>query len=361
MRRNKIRDGWDAVPYKEKKFQKAKISWTAKYEYKHLNENTYFSKVIKFLIRFSLFFTFDHKNFTKRKINSTINNTYAELSSSKFKFLPSSVALYLFLSIIPIFIISTSLLSSMNGNWYKFLTEKILPYLIPGISDMFTTINLKDQDKFLLLVFLFSSIWFASKGINKFRDSFTEIYGYVDKQNFIIKRLKSIVIVVLISLYFTIIGTSFIPLMTFINNLVKNNRIAYEAAFYLITTIYVSFFGYIGIGLLFKFISEIKLKWSHINHGILTALIPIIIFILLFSTICKFLNYEKFGSIGSFLYLILFVLYISYFLHAGIIINSTYYRMNVYQNIVVKKSFITKKIWFVIKNIWLRIKFNRRH
>lgn len=361
MKRNKIKHGWDAVPTEKKEFQKVKVSWTSKYEIKHLNEDTFLSKIIKFIIRISLFFTFDKRNFTSTKIKSVVNNTYDSLSSSKFKFIPSSVALYLFLSIIPIFIISTSVVNAIDNDWYKFLSKDMLPYLIPGISNMFSTINFETKDFFLIAFFLVSSIWFASKGINKFRDSFTELYGYEDKQNFIIKRLKSIMFVVLISLYFSIIAISCIPLMMLIHQLSGNNNIAYEAGFYLLSIIYIVIFGYLGIGLLFKYISPIKLKWSHINHGILTSLIPILIFVLLFSTICKFLNYEKFGAIGSFLYLILFVLYISYFLHAGIIVNSSYYKTNVLQNIVVKKSLIPKKIWFSIKNIWLKIKFNRKN
>ncbi len=93
MKRNKIDSGWNAVPNKKSEFQKTKVSWTEKYEIKHYKENTVVSKIIKSIIRFSLFFSFNRKNLSKSKINSTVNNTYEKLSSSTFKFIPSSEAL----------------------------------------------------------------------------------------------------------------------------------------------------------------------------------------------------------------------------------------------------------------------------
>lgn len=357
MRRNKIKTGWDAVPIKKKRFQKSKISWSTKYEFKHLKEDNYVSKIIKLIINISLLFAFNKKNLSKTKKNATINYTYNILSSSKFKFIPSSVAFYLFLSIIPIIIIMLSIISLINQEWSKFLIDDILPNIIPGINLLFTTsVDFKSSNFLLVLFFIISSLWFASKGINKFRDSFAELYGYVDTQNFIAKRLKSTFIVILISLYFTIVSLAFIPLMIGIRTIVKN-ELFYNFIFYSISFVFLVIFGYIGIGLLFKHISSIQLKWSYLNLGLLTSLIPIVIFFLIFSTLSKFLNYEKFGAIGSFLYLIIFILYISYFLHAGIIINSSYYKANILQNVVIKKSLISKKFIIMCKNIWYKFKW----
>ncbi len=252
-----------------------------------------------------------------------------------------------------------SITAAFNDSWYLSLSNEFLPQLIPGIQNMFTkNLDLKSSNIVFIVLFIASSIWFASKGINKFRDSFSELYGYDDKKNFIVKRLKSILIVVFISLYFSLVAIAWTPLMQVVKNNITNH-VTYEFLFYFISFIYIVIFGYIGIGLLFKYISPIRLKWSYLNLGILTSLIPIVLFLLLFSTICKFLNYEKFGAIGSFLYLILFMLYISYFLHAGIIINASYYRTNVLQNVVVKKSLISKKIIVFFKNIWHKIRFYR--
>ncbi len=360
LRRNKIKTGWDAVSKKNKNYEKSKVPWTARYEIKHVNEDNIISKIIKFIIRVSLFFAFDRKDVTKSKTNLMINNTYNILSSNQFKFIPSSVAFYLMLSFIPIFVIVVSIISALNENWYGYLINEIFYHLIPGMQNMFSKVDFDTGEILFIVFFMISSIWFASKGINKFRDSFTQLYGFEDKQNFIIKRLKSIFIVVMISIYFSITTVAFTPLMILIKKNINNN-VLYEVIFYLFSFIYILFFGYIGIGLLYKYISPIKLKWSYLNLGILTSLIPIVIFLLLFSTICKFLNYEKFGTIGTFIYLVLFILYISYFLHAGIIINSSYYKTNVFKNVVARQSMVGKKIQNVMRNSWLKIKntFNR--
>lgn len=359
MRRNKIRTGWNAIPREKKKFVKAKLSWSLRYEYKHLKEDNIISKIIKFIISISLFFSFDRKNVSKAKRTATVDNTYSILSSSSFRFIPSSVAFYLFLSIIPIAVIVVSIMGALNTTWSQFLINETLPRLIPGTQNLFTTsVDFKSANFLFLILFLASSTWFASKGINKLRESFTELYGYTDNQNFIIKRIKSLFVVILISLYFTLLAICFVPMMNLIHKQL-DNKIGYEALFYILSFFYLLVFGYLGIGLLFKYISPIRLKWSYLNLGILTSLIPTILFLLLFSTICKFFNYEKFGAIGSFLYLIMFILYISYFLHAGIIINSSYYKTNIFQNIVVRKSFISKRIVIICRNVWYKFKFNR--
>lgn len=361
MRRNKINVGWDSVVREKKRFQKSKISWTLKYEYNHLKENTIFSKIVKFIIRISLLFAFYDKNFTKIKRKTTINYTYNVLASPSFKFIPSSVAFYLFLAVIPIFTIVMSTISFIDENWYNFLIEDKGPLsqLIPGINKMFERTDFKAVHYLFLAFFLLSSIWFASKGINKFRDSYTELYGYDNKDNFFIKRIKSIFLVVFISIYFIIFSICYVPLMKLLSETYSHE--VYLIWFYFVTFIYFFIFGYVGLWLLFRYISPIRIKLRYLNLGILTSLIPILIFLMLFSTICKYLNYEKFGAIGSFLYLLLFILYISYFLHAGIIINSSYYKTTVFANVVVQRYNIGKKIMIVLKNIYYRFKFYRRN
>ena len=361
MRKRKIKTGWEAVPIKKEKFQNTKIPWVAKYEFKNLKEDGFFSKIIKFIIKISLFFSLDNKkNLSKTKKNVTIDITYNTLSSSQFKFIPAAVAFYLLLSIIPIIVIVLSIVNIISNSWNVFLVNQVLPRIIPGIQTLFSVnIPLNSANLILTFIFVFSSIWFASKGVNKFIDSFVEIYSYNDRQNFITKRIKSMLIVTFISIYFSIIAISFVPLVQLIMNNISN-EIIYDFIFYLISFFYVFFFGYIGIGLLFKYISPFRIKWKYLNLGILTSLIPIVLFFLFFSTITKFLNYEKFGLVGSFLYLVIFILYISYFLHAGIVFNASYYRVNVLHNMVVKKTFISQKIVLIFKNLWHKIKYYKR-
>jgi membrane protein len=56
-----------------------------------------------------------------------------------------------------------------------------------------------------------------------------------------------------------------------------------------------------------------------------------------FGYLSALIDYAKYGSIGTFLYSITFVLVLSYFLYAGIIVNASYYKTFFSQRMVPKK------------------------
>lgn len=358
MKRNKINTGWNAIPQKKEKKQKRKISWIAKYEANIHNENTIFEKIVKFLIQISLLLTINRKNLLNhRKKNEIINATYESLSSDKFTFIPAGVGLYFFLSLIPIFIFSISLIRFFPG-WYELLTKDVLSYIFPGFDQMFKLIDFNNTAfNIVFIFFIVSLVWFGSKGIAMFSDSFISIYDYDYATNWIVKRFKAILTVVVISLFFTCVSLTYLPLLEIIKNSFKeNNAILYEFLFYLTLTLYLFVFGYIGIGTFFIFIPPFKLKWKQIKPGILTSLVPTILFIVLFGLITKYLNYEKFGTIGTFIYSLIFILYVSYFLHAGIIVNASYYKTFFSSTMSRKKIILSKKIAFFVQNIYKRFK-----
>lgn len=360
MKRNKINSGWSAIPTnkKRKKFTRNKVSWITKYESHISFEETMFEKIIKFMIKISLSLTISKKNLlNSRKKAEIIDTTYDSLSSDKFAFIPAGIGLYFFLSFIPIIIISISLIKLFPG-WGDLLLNDVLSNIIPGINQMFSTIKFDSTAiNIAFIFFLVSLIWFASKGISKFNDSFTSIYDYEFNTNWIVKRFKGILIVIFISLFFTLIGITYLPLLEVIKFTFQSiNKSTYEFMFFLSLTIYLFIFGYLGIGFLFIFIPPFKLKWKQIKPGILTTLFPTILFIILFGVLSKYLNYEKFGTIGTFIYSLIFVLYLSYFLHAGIIINSSYYKIYFSSIMVRKKIIISKKFFLLLDSIWNNIK-----
>ena len=362
MRRNKIDPGWNAIPDKRKKQRQAKkrLSWISQYESHTSIEQTFFEKIVKFLIKISLFFTISRTNFfNNRKKNEIIDSTYESLSSNKFLFIPAGVALYFFLSIIPILIIVISVINLVPNNWTDLLLDDVLGRIIPGIKDMIQTIQFNSTTvNIILLFFLLSLVWFSSKGITKFNDSFVSIYSYEYNSNWLIKRLKGFFTVCAVTIFFIIWSFAYLPLLDFIKQQ-TSDQILYEFLFYFTSFFYMIVFGYAGIGFLFLYIPPFKLKWRQIKPGILTALIPTMLFVLIFSLVTKFLNYEKFGPIGTFVYAVVFVLYLSYFLHAGIILNASYYKTYFSLTIVKKKIIISKKIAMVIENLLYRFRGRR--
>lgn len=354
MKRNKIDVGWNAIPTKKTKFKKKKRidSWTYQYETIPSFDETVFEKIVKLLISISLFFVISKNNFlNKRKKNEIVNSTYESLSSNKFMFIPAGVALYFFMSFIPILIITISIIK-LFPELYDILINDVLLYILPGVDEMFKLIDLNNVFvSFAFVFFIISLIWFSSKGITKFNDSFVSIYEYEYNTNWVIKRLKGIFTVILISGYFILWSLTYLPLLNVLKqNIFPHNKVLYEFLFIFSLIIYIAIFGYIGIGFIFIYIPPFKLKWEQIKPGIITSLLPIVLFIVIFGSITKWLNYEKFGTIGTFIYGLLLVLNISYFLHAGIIINASYYKTYYSNNMVRKKAKLSKDISLIIKS-----------
>lgn len=352
MRRNKIDSGWNAIPQEKKKNKKKTLSWISQYESHPSIDENIFEKIVKFLISLSLFLVISRSNYlNKRKKNEIVNSTYDSLSSNKFAFVPAGVGLYFFFSLIPIVIITISVIK-LFPPLYNILINDVLSYVIPGINEMFQLIDLNNAlINFVFVFFIISIIWFSSKGITKFNDSIISIYEYEYNPNWILKRLKGILTVMLISGYFVLWSLSYLPLLNLFKIYIfPINGLLYELLFFVSLIVYIAVFGYIGIGFLFIYIPPFKLKWQQIQPGIITSLVPIILFVVIFGTITKYLNYEKFGAIGTFIYALMFVLYISYFLHAGIIVNASYYKTYFLSHMVKKKVILSKRIALFIQN-----------
>ncbi len=365
-KKNKLKFGWDAVEKSERKKKKENYKWVSKHTYRNSVEITFFDKIIKIVILISLKLTFNKKiSINPVKKRELIDTTYEKISSPKFNFIPAGLGLYLFFSIIPISIIVISVIEAISHipvltggkdlGWGIILREDILSRIIPGFDSLLIQINATDTNVILMnttiVILLFSSIWFSSKGISKFIDSQSTIYEHTEQTNFIIKRLRCIMMVPIISVFFILSFLSLIPLINLYQvkwpSLSLDERVfgwQYEILFYFTLTIYLIFWSYLGVGLLFRFSPLFKLKWKEISPGILITVIPTVIFIMSFGYLSALIDYAKYGSIGTFLYSITFVLVLAYFLYAGIIVNASYYKTFFSQRIVPKKWFFTNII-----------------
>ncbi len=362
-KKNKIKYGWDAVEKQKTKNKKQNYKWVSKHTYRNSTEITFFDKIIKIIILISLKLTLTKKiSINPVKKRELIDTTYEKISSPKFNFIPAGLGLYLFFSIIPISIIVISIIEAISYipvlsggkdlGWGSILRVDILARIIPGFESLLIQINPGDVNAVLLnttiIILLFSSIWFSSRGLSKFIDSQSTIYEHTEQTNFIIKRLRSIMMVPIISIFFIISFLSLIPLIGFYQQqwpgLIPEQHVfgwQYEVLFYITLTIYLVFWSYFGVGLLFRFSPLFKLKWKQISPGILITVIPTVIFIMSFGYLSALIDYAKYGSIGTFLYSITFVLVLSYFLYAGIIVNASYYKTFFSQRMVPKKWFFT--------------------
>lgn len=361
-RKNKLKSGWDSI--ESKKPKKETYKWVSKYTYRNSDEVTFFHKVIKFIILLSLKLTVNKKIFINPvKKRELVDTTYENLSSSKFNFIPAGLGLYLFFSMVPIFIIVISAIEWISGmptlsggknlGWGQIFREDILGKIIPGFDSLITNIKPDSINNILfnttIILLLLSSIWFSSKGLVKFIDSQSTIYDHTNQTNFVIKKIRGIMMVPIISIFFIISLLSFIPLIAFFQetwppknvNDIRVYNWEYQTIFYSSMLIFIALWSYIGVGILFRFSPLFRLKWNQINPGILITVIPMVIFIMIFGSLTSLIDYSKYGAIGTFLYAITFVLILAYFLYAGIIVNASYYKTFFSQKIIPKKWALT--------------------
>ncbi|MGL5617477.1 MAG: YhjD/YihY/BrkB family envelope integrity protein [Metamycoplasmataceae bacterium] len=362
-KKNKLKSGWESL--EKSKPKKENYKWVLKHIYRNTTEISIFDKIIKIIILISLKLTLNRKILANSiKKRELINTTYENMSSPKFNFIPAGLGLYLFLSMIPISIIVILVISAISHipvlagdsslGWDIILRKDVLAKIIPGVDTLLIIIDTTDVNIIFfnttIILLLLSSIWFSSKGLSRFIDSQSAIYDHVDQTNFMIKRLRGIMMVPIISLFFIISLLSLLPLLALYQKywppLSETERVfgwEYETLFYFTMLIYLSIWSYVGVGLLFRFSPLFKLKWNEITPGIMITIIPAIIFIMSFGYIASFIDYTKYGAIGTFLYSITFVLVLSYFLYAGILINASYYKTFFSQRIVPKKWFLTNR------------------
>lgn len=276
----------------------------------------------------------------KENLKIIINRSIKKLSSREFTFIPAGFAFYLFISIIPILIISFSIINPFFinketlhfSNTKDFLLEEILNRYIPGIGKSIPeTLNIFSSaawETTTWIILLFSSLWISSSGYAKFIESQSIIYIHKNSGNIIFNRIKGIFIVIIISLilsFFLILSTFlFIELQIKF----KNKLWVYELCFYTISIFLVFIFFYIIWLILLKISPVFKITFKQISSGVFISSLSSVLFSAIFGFLssAKFISYDKFGTLATFLYLSTFCFYISYLLYFGVIINEAFYK-----------------------------------
>ncbi|AWX70098.1 YihY/virulence factor BrkB family protein [Mycoplasmopsis anatis] len=299
--------------------------------------------ICKFIIKIILFITMFrtmHRN--KQKRETIINRTFLKFSSKEFQFIPISSCFYFLLSFVPIVIIVYFILSifSWHIQFNKYFYEEILSNLIPGILSVIDFLP-SSFDSYLsyipLAVLSLSCLWLSSAGYGKMITSYNYIYGHKYLGTFLGNRIKGLLIVLLISLYISI----WVIILKLLNSLfiTFNDDLEYKKwESFVLFQISSLVFLYIGFIFLYKFVPSFKLKVSQVYSGSLLATIPIWILVLIFGSLNTTFKYEKYGPLGIFLYISVFISFYSYFIYLGIIVNESYYKIFVSQRTLQKKA-----------------------
>ncbi|MBN3534783.1 YihY/virulence factor BrkB family protein [Mycoplasma procyoni] len=326
---------------------------------KRKNRN-YLEKIMSFLMLIPLKIAIKPKWWKEKRedARSLVPRSLKKLSSAEFSFIPAGFALYLFLSFIPVVIIALSIISSIDLSWIDpkllnlkgFIISDILNRYIPGLDNSLPqTLSIFSSSAWettTFVILLLSAFALASGGYAKFIESQSILYHHKNTGNIIMNRLKGIVYVLLISVFLAFVlilaGIAFY----YLKQALEGRDYIYNSIFYIISFVFISLFFYFIWLFLFKFSPVFKLQIKHILPGTLISTLSCVIFSVLFGFLAsaKFVNYDKYGTLATFLYLSTFVFYISYFLYFGVIINEVFYKSFFGENTKNKYTFQSKKI-----------------
>ncbi|MGY5139188.1 YihY/virulence factor BrkB family protein [Mycoplasmopsis gallinarum] len=305
----------------------------------------FFEKLLKLFLKFILLCAITRFTWKNRpKIDELVDRAHAKFSSKENSFIPISQAFYFLVSFAPIITMITLLLSFVPGYDQIFLNV-ILAKIIPGLNQVFKleiVTNLKSQYISMIILFL-TSLWLSSNGYGKFVYTQSYIYNHEKMGNIITNRLRGFFIVLGITLYLFIVILFYIFIYnTFIKYI--SNPVSQNVFFYITFCLYLPVVSYFGFLFLFKFSPKFKLSWNQINPGVLISTVPMFLFVSIFGLLTSFINYGKYGLIGTFMYVALFVMFFSYFVWLGIIINESYYKTYFSSYTIDKNNFWSRKI-----------------
>ncbi|MBN0919250.1 YihY/virulence factor BrkB family protein [[Mycoplasma] gypis] len=303
-----------------------------------------FERILKTIIFWILKLSIrDYMQESREKTQHIIDDTYKRLRSKEFMYIPAGSALYLFISFVPIVTLVSSI-GFINSNLNTILRSVVLGRIIPGIEkivpDLSTIIKTGTTNNIVLaILFVFSALWLSSRGYAKFIDSVSIFYDHKGPNRFLRNKIKALWIVISLTLIIFIVFLIFSAFMWFLNakagwatNSWQFLFVYYVLAIFFIFVIFIS--GYIG---LFKFAPNFKLKYQHVIPGAFVSAIPSSIFTAVFGTFVSLGTYDKWGAVSSFMYLQIFLLFMSYFTYVGLLVNASFYRTFISNQTIPKK------------------------
>ncbi|WP_434337050.1 YhjD/YihY/BrkB family envelope integrity protein [Mesomycoplasma conjunctivae] len=278
----------------------------------------------------------DLRDIVKKTLEKTSNKTFAIISVSQ--------AFYILVSFIPILTLITILLLFLskivpsfvhNGKewkFYDFIISEVLNKFIPGIQQSINFINnvtSKSVTNIAFLALLGSSFLIGANGYSRFINYYSLSYNHTDPINFWILKLKSFLIIigiVIITTIFIYLSSLLFFVFKYWSLFFKSSILFYNIFFYFSSFVLLLLFFFVSSFLLLKYLPSFKLNKKWITPGVWIMMSSNTVFTFLFSLLVLngWINYDKFGSTSTFLYLSTFSLYISQFYHFSIITNYSY-------------------------------------
>lgn len=239
------------------------------------------------------------------------------IKKGEYSWIPSSLAFYLLLSIIPlllvIVIVATKYLSVNIENILSFSQDTQLhKMIIEFIQD--TNGSFSNFSLIATSIVLLYTIWLSSRGLYGLSNAAESLFGF-KKINYVFKRLYAYIttIILVIVILAMILFAGIVPLV--LKSL--HIEISFIYSYFIILVIL-----YFVIHLIYLLVSQFRLKNKEVFKGSLFATLTIY-FLLIFSNIIFYQSNMNvlFGSFAIVLLLTQFFFYVSFCLYIGLLIN----------------------------------------
>lgn len=250
---------------------------------------------------------------------------YQEHSVSAYS---AQMAFFLMLSIFPFFIFLFTVLGrlSINSDILITVLETFFPKEVHKLTIAFIETQIVVEGNRLLSISILGIIWSASKGVRALMVSMNKAYEIKETRSFLIVKFLDMIYTVLIVLVILVLLTLpniGIEVFNFINQYVNINWEIFET-FNLVKTILIPSTLTLLMGLIYKYVPNIKLKFKDIIWGTTFSIVGWA-FLSYFFTIFvnEFANYKVvYGSLATVIILMFWLYFSSMLLIIGGEINS---------------------------------------
>lgn len=239
------------------------------------------------------------------------------------------ISYYLLLSLFPLAIAVGSVLSSLHIDPAMVLAflDTIVPEAIMSVLSPIILSLLTGGSGGLLSVGLIAAIWSTSRGVNYLQRGLNRAYGLTGKPNFIVKRLVSLVTIVLIILLLL----AFALVFGFGENILHGLSPAFSWAEELIHTL-ADLKWPVTVGFLFCMLlivycvtPDVKVRLRDTLPGTALATIGLLILVQAFTLYLRFTtrSFSSYGVIGAFLLLMLWLNFSAIIVLVGAVLNAS--------------------------------------
>ncbi|MGX7195570.1 YihY/virulence factor BrkB family protein [Enterococcus olivae] len=269
------------------------------------------------------------KKFSANKdLKRFIQTVQARVTESEMTNYSIVVAYYLLLSLFPLLIAVGNVLPFLEIDpntvlpyLQEIIPETVYEFLGPAIQDLLT-----QGSGGLLSISAIATLWSASQSINALQKALNKVYGVEERGNFIITRIVSVFIIVL--LLIAIVGVTIVvgsgklildslqPIFQFSDNIISTFQTV-KWPLTIITMLVI-------MGVIYWIVPNVKVRWRSVLPGAAFATVGWMLLSQVFGLYAKYFAARVSGYqiIGSFVVLMLWLNFAAMIIILGGIINA---------------------------------------